>query len=165
MAGMLQIITYLLSLYLVIKGIEILQIALASNREHRGGIILIGILTLAVCVVAALGFSWMQDQQAKSMSQSRRRTVRSSKPCSSAASTSIPSTPVIADLKFVEIHRSGIVHRSPGDTSLERPTWRRIVGPLIGDGSARKGITVDGDASSQKGTLWLVESAASASLA
>ena len=35
MAGMLQIITYLLSFYLVMKGAEILQIALASNREKR----------------------------------------------------------------------------------------------------------------------------------
>lgn len=39
MAGMLQIITYLLAFYLVVKGIEILQIALASNRDKRGSII------------------------------------------------------------------------------------------------------------------------------
>jgi len=32
MAGMLQIITYLLCFYLVIKGIEILQIGISSSR-------------------------------------------------------------------------------------------------------------------------------------
>ena len=43
MAGMLQIITYLLAFYLIVKGVEILQIALASNREHRAGLIAIGV--------------------------------------------------------------------------------------------------------------------------
>ncbi len=35
MAGMLQIITYLLAVYLVVKGIEVLMIALASSRQDR----------------------------------------------------------------------------------------------------------------------------------
>ena len=47
MAGMLQILTYLLAFYLVVKGIEVLQIALASPREKRGGIIVLGSVTLA----------------------------------------------------------------------------------------------------------------------
>ena len=47
MAGMLQIITYLLAFYLVVKGVEILQIALASNRQDRSGIIALGVLALA----------------------------------------------------------------------------------------------------------------------
>jgi hypothetical protein len=67
MAGMLQIITYLLSVYLVVKGIEVLQIALASSRPSRRGIISIGAFTLAGCVAAAVGFSTMRDQQAQSM--------------------------------------------------------------------------------------------------
>ncbi len=70
MAGMLQILTYLLAFYLVIKGIEILQIALASNREKRQGIIVLGALTLVACVLAAGGFVTMQDRQAESLSQS-----------------------------------------------------------------------------------------------
>src|SRR5262245_37726929 len=37
---------------------------------------------------------------------------------------------VIADLKFVKNHRFGIQHRSPGDTSLERPTWRRTLSQM-----------------------------------
>jgi uncharacterized membrane protein HdeD (DUF308 family) len=73
MAGMLQILTYLLAFYLVIKGVEVLQIALASHREKRGGIITLGALTLIACLLAAFGFSWMQDRQAQSISQSTER--------------------------------------------------------------------------------------------
>ncbi len=69
MAGMLQIITYLLAFYLVVKGVEILQIALASSREKRGPMIALGVLTLLACVGAAAGFTVWQDQQAKSMSE------------------------------------------------------------------------------------------------
>ena len=64
MAGMIQIITYMLAFYLVIKGCEVLQIALASNREKRAGIILFGGLVLAACIVAAIGFVYMQDMHA-----------------------------------------------------------------------------------------------------
>lgn len=69
MAGMLQIITYLLAFYLVVKGVEILQIALASNREKRGGIITLGVLVLIACMLAAGGFVTMQDEQAQSLSR------------------------------------------------------------------------------------------------
>lgn len=71
MAGMLQIITYLLAFYLVVKGVEILQIALASNREKRGGIIAFGVLVLIACVFAASAFVTMQDKQAQSLSRDR----------------------------------------------------------------------------------------------
>jgi uncharacterized membrane protein HdeD (DUF308 family) len=71
MAGMLQIITYLLAFYLVIKGIEILQIALASSRESRGGIITLGVLVLVACIAASVSFVEMQDQQAASMSKNQ----------------------------------------------------------------------------------------------
>lgn len=69
MVGMIQVLTYLLAFYLVVKGLEILQIALASNRDKRAGIILFGALVLAACIVAALAFVAMQDQQAMSLSQ------------------------------------------------------------------------------------------------
>jgi uncharacterized membrane protein HdeD (DUF308 family) len=70
MAGMIQILTYMLAFYLILKGVEVLQIALASNREKRGGIITIGVLTLIACAVAAGSFVTMQDEQATSLSQS-----------------------------------------------------------------------------------------------
>jgi hypothetical protein len=70
MAGMLQIITYLLAFYLVVKGVEVLQIGLASGREKRGPLIAIGALTLLACVLGAALFVNMQDEQATSMSSS-----------------------------------------------------------------------------------------------
>jgi hypothetical protein len=69
MAGMLQILTYMLAFYLVLKGIEILQIALASTRENRGGIIAIGVIVLIACGYGAYTFVTMQDAQAMSLSQ------------------------------------------------------------------------------------------------
>lgn len=70
MAGMLQIITYLLSFYLVLKGAEILQIALASSRERRSGIIVFGVACLAASLLAAFAFVKLQDEQAMSLSAS-----------------------------------------------------------------------------------------------
>jgi hypothetical protein len=70
MAGMLQILTYLLAFYLIIKGVEILQIGLASNRAERAGVIAIGVLTLLACAIAAGSFVKMQDEQAASLSRS-----------------------------------------------------------------------------------------------
>ena len=67
MAGMLQIITYLLCVYLVFKGVEILQIALMSNREDRRAGIAIGILCVCICIGAARHFVGMIDAQAESM--------------------------------------------------------------------------------------------------
>jgi uncharacterized membrane protein HdeD (DUF308 family) len=73
MAGMLQILTYLLAFYLVIKGVEVLQIGLASNREKRAGVIVLGVLTLVACAFAAAEFVTMQDRQAESLSTSTGR--------------------------------------------------------------------------------------------
>ena len=70
MAGMLQILTYLLSFYLVVKGVEILQIAITSSRPSRVGPIVFGAVVLAVCILAAISFSVAQDHQAMSMSHS-----------------------------------------------------------------------------------------------
>jgi hypothetical protein len=67
MAGMLQILTYLLCFYLVIKGIEVLQIGLASGRESRMTVVAVGALTLIACIIAALSFANMQDNQADSI--------------------------------------------------------------------------------------------------
>lgn len=69
MAGMLQIITYLLGIYLVVKGIEVLQIGLASSREKRSGLVVIGLLTFCGCVFSAWTLVQMQDSQASSMSR------------------------------------------------------------------------------------------------
>ncbi len=70
MAGMLQILTALLAVYLVMKGVEILQIGLASNRPSRTLLIWIGAGALMVCIIAAFAFVGMQDEQAESLSTS-----------------------------------------------------------------------------------------------
>ena len=65
MVGMLQIITYLLCLYLIFKGVEIFQIALANPREDgsRGAAFIVGAIMMAASVVAAIAFSiWITDQ-------------------------------------------------------------------------------------------------------
>lgn len=68
MIGMLQIMTYLLCVYLVFKGFEILQIALMSNREDRAGGIAIGVLFVLISIGAAYTFTKMIDAQATAVS-------------------------------------------------------------------------------------------------
>ena len=62
---MLQIITYLLCVYLVFKGVEIFQIALASQRTDasRKIALAIGAIMIIISVVAAIIFAvWITDQ-------------------------------------------------------------------------------------------------------
>ncbi len=73
MAGMLQIITYMLAFYLVVKGCEVLMTALASNREDRTGLVVFGILVLGACVIAAMGFVAWQDTHTTSTFSDLRR--------------------------------------------------------------------------------------------
>lgn len=70
MVGMLQIITYMLAFYFILKGVEILQIALASSRENRKTMFFIAGCTIAACVIAAFAFIGMQDSQAMSVGNS-----------------------------------------------------------------------------------------------
>jgi hypothetical protein len=67
MVGMLQILTYLLAFYLIVKGVEVLQIGLASSRQDRSGSIILGVVVLLACLGAAIGFTVMQDAQARSL--------------------------------------------------------------------------------------------------
>ena len=68
MIGMLQIITYMLAFYMVIKGCEVLQIGMASNRDSRATLLVFGGLVLLACVAAAYGFVVMQEDMASSVS-------------------------------------------------------------------------------------------------
>jgi hypothetical protein len=57
MAGLIQIANFLLCVYLVFKGVEILQIALMSTSEHRKlGITLGWTMVIAAVVIGAIGF-------------------------------------------------------------------------------------------------------------
>lgn len=65
MVGMLQIITYLLCVYLVFKGVEIFQIALASPRidGSRKVALILGAAMIVASVIAAIVFTiWITDQ-------------------------------------------------------------------------------------------------------
>ena len=69
MVGMLQIMTYLLCVYLVYKGFEILQIALMSNRENRTLGIVLGSIAVVGSLMASAIFTYMIDAQASSVSR------------------------------------------------------------------------------------------------
>jgi len=68
MIGILQIMTYLLCVYLVFKGVEIFQIALMSSEEKKGMGLAIGGIMIIVSLVCAVGFSYWVDVQAESIS-------------------------------------------------------------------------------------------------
>jgi hypothetical protein len=68
MIGMLQIITYLLCVYLVFKGVEILQIGLTSARENRSVGLAIGILAVTIAVATGAYFVKIIDAQATAVS-------------------------------------------------------------------------------------------------
>jgi uncharacterized membrane protein len=73
MVGMLEIITYLLSVYLIFKGIEIYQIAKMSTREERSGGLTLGTIMIIISIVAALVFSAWITMQAESIGNSTPR--------------------------------------------------------------------------------------------
>lgn len=65
MVGMLQIITYLLCVYLVFKGIEIWQIANVQSRENDGRGLYLGVGMIVISIILAIVFSiWITDQAA-----------------------------------------------------------------------------------------------------
>jgi NADH:ubiquinone oxidoreductase subunit K len=57
---MIPVITYLLCVYLIFKGVEIFQIAFMSSRSdpQRATGIVIGVGAITVAVAAALFFAW-----------------------------------------------------------------------------------------------------------
>ncbi len=74
MIGMLQIMIWLLCVYLVFKGIEIFQIAWMSARETRAraaGIIL-GIVMIFVACAAGLVFVFLEERIASQIGDSQR---------------------------------------------------------------------------------------------
>lgn len=70
MVGMLQIITYLLCVYLVFKAIEIYQIAKMSSRDDNSGGLTLGTIMIIVSIVAALVFIAWINMQAESIGNS-----------------------------------------------------------------------------------------------
>ena len=64
MVGMLQIFTYMFAFYMVLKGLEFVHRAMASSLPVKQHLYLFAGITLAACVVAAVGFVGMQEAQA-----------------------------------------------------------------------------------------------------
>lgn len=70
MVGMLQILTYLLCVYLIFKGVEIFQIAFMSNRESRAAGMILGGLAIMAAVACAGYFAYLSTDQALSLQRS-----------------------------------------------------------------------------------------------
>ena len=68
MVGLMQIMIYMLAVYLVFKGVEILQIALMSNSAQKTVGMIIGVVFVLVALVAAVGFSLWGDMTAAAIS-------------------------------------------------------------------------------------------------
>jgi len=69
MVGLMQIMIYMLAVYLVFKGIEIFQIALMSSRPDRTPGLLLGGLCIAVAIIAGGGFAYWGDETARSIGE------------------------------------------------------------------------------------------------
>ena len=73
MIGMLQIITYLLCIYLVFKGVEILQIALANQRPGNSTPVVLGFIMLAASIGIAIYFAIWVDKFAAQIGNSMQQ--------------------------------------------------------------------------------------------
>jgi hypothetical protein len=73
---MLQIITYLLCVYLVFKAVEIFNIGLASSSELRGAAMAVGALAIVASIFLAVHFSNLIDTQAQAVASSLKSMVR-----------------------------------------------------------------------------------------
>jgi hypothetical protein len=69
MVGLMQIMIYMLAVYLVYKGGEILQIALMSSRQDRTLGITIGFFSLVVAVVLGVAFTLWAHSVAQSIGE------------------------------------------------------------------------------------------------
>lgn len=56
MAGYLEILIWMLCAYFVLKGVEILQLALTCRREERRAPMRVGVASLVASVILAAGF-------------------------------------------------------------------------------------------------------------
>lgn len=67
MVGLMQIMIYLLSIYLVYKGVEIFQVAFVASeysRNRKAGVV-IGILAIVVAIFIGLAAVFMADSMAE----------------------------------------------------------------------------------------------------
>lgn len=74
MVGMIQIVIFILCVYLVFKGVEIFQIAFVSSRDNpsRSSGIAIGVTMIILAICAALIFISMEENMAERISDPTR---------------------------------------------------------------------------------------------
>lgn len=70
MIGMLQILTYLLAFYLVVKGFEFIQRAMVAPEQYRRGAGMLATVVFIGCVVVAIASVVSQDDLAMRLSSS-----------------------------------------------------------------------------------------------
>ena len=79
MVGLMQIMIYLLCIYLVYKGVEIFQIAFMSSVANKGtkttGVIL-GIVMIIGSIVVGVGAVYVADKQAQSISDNMKNVPK-----------------------------------------------------------------------------------------
>ena len=68
MVGLMQIMIYMLAVYLVFKGIEIFQIAMMSARQNRVLGLALGAFCILAALIAGVGFSLWAETVANSIS-------------------------------------------------------------------------------------------------
>lgn len=64
MVGQIQILSYMLAVYLVYKGYEILHLTLVSPKENKTLPLILGIFALIGSIGLAIVFVIMMDEQA-----------------------------------------------------------------------------------------------------
>jgi hypothetical protein len=69
MVGLMQIMIYMLAVYLVYKGVEIFQIALMSSLPNRTLGLAIGGAAIGSAIAAAIGFSVWAELVARSIGE------------------------------------------------------------------------------------------------
>ena len=72
MLGMMQIMIYLLCVYLVFKGFEIFQIAYVSPEDHpaRSTSMALGIFAIIIAVCVAVGALFLEEGMARQVQTS-----------------------------------------------------------------------------------------------
>lgn len=68
MVGMLEIMTYLFCIYLVFKGVEILQIGIMGSQDRRVTGVSIGAVMVVVALIFAVVFAILITNQADAVS-------------------------------------------------------------------------------------------------
>lgn len=76
MVGMLQIITYLICIYLIFKGMEILQIGLMGPPDRRSMGVVLGTIMTVIAIITATVFSYWITQQAQIINEGMRSIPR-----------------------------------------------------------------------------------------